>query len=332
MRTAFLVGSLVSCLPVAAGEPADCDSVNAARAALRILKTATDNYPQHRDCFSCHHQTLPLFAAVESHKAGLFASLDEWRTTAEFTVTSFDHRRETLAKGQHVGGRASTVSYGLLTYHLDRRPADDTTAAMVEYLLQQQRDDGSWKSPSVRPPLEKSLVTCTVLSAAGIQGYATPAQSARCDAAIIKARQWLQSAALEEHEDVVFALWGETLLGTSDPVRCAALVQRLQSEQREDGGWSQLPERNADAYATGQAVWCLLESSSPVSAEVIERGVVWLRQHQEPDGSWHVKTRSKPIQEWFDNGDPHGEDQFISIAATSWATAALARYHRTFRR
>ena len=43
--------------------------------------------------------------------------------------------------------------------------------------------------------------------------------------------------------------------------------------------------------------------------------------------SWLVKTRSKPIQKFFDNGDPHGKNQFISISATSWATAALAKFH-----
>jgi hypothetical protein len=30
-------------------------------------------------------------------------------------------------------------------------------------------------------------------------------------------------------------------------------------------------------------------------------------------------------KEFFDNGDPHGKDQFISIAATCWAVAALAQ-------
>ena len=50
----------------------------------------------------------------------------------------------------------------------------------------------------------------------------------------------------------------------------------------------------------------------------------FLLRTQCPDGSWHVKTRSKPIQTFFDNGDPHGPDQFISIPATAWATTALA--------
>ena len=33
-----------------------------------------------------------------------------------------------------------------------------------------------------------------------------------------------------------------------------------------------------------------------------------------------------PIK-FFDNGDPYGKNQFISISATSWATAALARFN-----
>lgn len=30
-------------------------------------------------------------------------------------------------------------------------------------------------------------------------------------------------------------------------------------------------------------------------------------------------------QPYFENGDPHGEHQFLSIAATAWATAGLAQ-------
>ena len=46
-------------------------------------------------------------------------------------------------------------------------------------------------------------------------------------------------------------------------------------------------------------------------------------QKQKPDGSWHVKTRSQPIQKYFESGFPHGQDQFISISATCWAVLAL---------
>src|SRR5215813_1842677 len=42
------------------------------------------------------------------------------------------------------------------------------------------------------------------------------------------------------------------------------------------------------------------------------------------DGSWYVRTRASPIQPYFESGFPHGRDQWISAAATNWATMALA--------
>jgi hypothetical protein len=43
-----------------------------------------------------------------------------------------------------------------------------------------------------------------------------------------------------------------------------------------------------------------------------------------PDGSWLVRSRSRPFQTYFETGFPHGKDQWISSAATGWATTALA--------
>ena len=50
----------------------------------------------------------------------------------------------------------------------------------------------------------------------------------------------------------------------------------------------------------------------------------FLGKTQEDDGSWHAASRSRPIQRYFETGCPHGKDQFISMSATGWATAALA--------
>jgi hypothetical protein len=52
--------------------------------------------------------------------------------------------------------------------------------------------------------------------------------------------------------------------------------------------------------------------------------MAFLLQSQREDGSWQVKTHSKPFQEYFETGFPHEKDQFISSAATGWAVAALA--------
>jgi hypothetical protein len=81
----------------------------------------------------------------------------------------------------------------------------------------------------------------------------------------------------------------------------------------------------SDGYATGQTLWMLLETGLPSDNKMVRRAVQRTLTTQLDDGSYYVKSRSKPIQKFFDNGDPHGTDQFISIAATCWSVAALAR-------
>jgi hypothetical protein len=60
-----------------------------------------------------------------------------------------------------------------------------------------------------------------------------------------------------------------------------------------------------------------------ISDLAYQRGLKFLMDTQLKDGSWHVKSRSKPFQIYFESGFPHGKDQFISAAASSWATVAL---------
>jgi hypothetical protein len=41
------------------------------------------------------------------------------------------------------------------------------------------------------------------------------------------------------------------------------------------------------------------------------------------DGSWLVQSRSLPVQRYFESGFPHGANQWISAAGSSWAAMAL---------
>jgi hypothetical protein len=80
----------------------------------------------------------------------------------------------------------------------------------------------------------------------------------------------------------------------------------------------------SDAYATGQALYALQAVAAISSGDpAYRRGFEYLIKSQAKDGSWHVKTRSLPIQPYFESGFPYGHDQWISSAATSWAAMAL---------
>lgn len=117
-------------------------------------------------------------------------------------------------------------------------------------------------------------------------------------------------------------LWGLSQAGLEES-ELADFRRALLDAQREDGGWGQLPEMASDAYATGQSLFLLAESGTSPDAPAFRRGIGFLIEHQRKDGSWIVQTRSRPVQTFFDNGDPGGKSQFISITATGWATLAL---------
>jgi N-acyl-D-amino-acid deacylase len=101
--------------------------------------------------------------------------------------------------------------------------------------------------------------------------------------------------------------------------------RQILSAQRFDGGWPAHEQLGSDAYATGQTLTVLARTGTPADDPAFRRGVEYLLRTQEADGSWFVATRARPVQVFFDNGDPHGRSQFISIPATAWAVAALAQ-------
>ncbi len=99
--------------------------------------------------------------------------------------------------------------------------------------------------------------------------------------------------------------------------------------QRADGGWGQVPTLGTDAYATGQALVALRESRAiAIKRPAYQRGVQFLTNSQLEDGSWYVRSRAPAFQPYFDSDFPHESDQFISAAATNWASMALTAVAR----
>jgi hypothetical protein len=324
-------------------KPTSSSEVEAAISrGLKVLERGAENYPKHRQCFSCHHQTLPMLAIREARAANIDASKQVLKSQAAFSLASFKSRAEDLKKGEHVGGRAFTVGYGLWSLDLAGHQSDDTTDAMVQYLLKIQTPAGCWVPQTDRPPLEISRVSCTAIAAYGLHRYGqdrkrpplgeTHLDRAR-EEAIAKARAWLQKAPLNDNEDLAFALWIDSVFNEvyyyeiwplGGEFRKKPPKESILEAQRADGGWAQKSDMQSDAYATGQTLWALRQVGISTSDPAIQRGVAFLLRTQKSDGSWLVETRSKPIQKFFDNGDPHGKSQFISITATGWAVAALA--------
>lgn len=308
---------------------------------LKLLDRSARDYPKHRKCFACHHQTFPLLASIEARAAEITVDEKLPSEITEFTRTYLNGRLDSIKDGKGIPGRAFMASYAAWTLRLgaEAQPnAEQARAvsegnreldrALVTYLVKTQEADGHWKPPSIRPPLEESLVTGTVLARSHLRRWRERLEDESdrqsVDAALQRSAEWLSQAKLERNEDVVFRLWG-LLDDGAQSEQLQPVKELLQKQQRDDGGWAQQAGMSSDAYATGQALYVLIASGMAATDEPISKATAYLLKTQAADGSWFVPTRAKPIQEFFDNGDPYDKSQFISISATGWAVAALAK-------
>ncbi len=109
---------------------------------------------------------------------------------------------------------------------------------------------------------------------------------------------------------------------TSHRKRCAS---RFLESSAPMAAWSDLDTTESTALATGKSLYALQVAGLAASDTAYQRAVQYLLNTQQEDGSWFVRTRAMALQPYFDSGFPHGYNQFISAAGTSWATVALSR-------
>ena len=297
----------------------------AVEAALVPLKKGASGHAEQKTCFACHNQATPMLAFSTAKGRGFDIPADLLKSQAEHIVGFLDTNRERFKDGRGTGGQAATASYALFTLELAGHKPDENTAAVVEYLLKTQADRDHWRTTSNRPPTEASDFTTTylVMRALHTWGPCAGADKQKIAKRVESARGWLVKTAAKDTEDRVFRLLGLKESG-ADAKEIAAAAWELLQSQKADGGWAQLDGGSSDAYATGAALVALHQAGGlKVDAPAYRSGLAYLLKTQRADGTWYVKSRSKPFQPYYESGFPHEKDQFISIAASGWATTAL---------
>jgi N-acyl-D-amino-acid deacylase len=237
----------------------------------------------------------------------------------EAIIAMWRGSREYMTMGAHkIPNPPINVSYSLVGLAAARYPRDETTDAMARFVAQYQQPDGAWRSEIRRPPIEASDITATALSLRAQQLYGNDAQR------VLQAAEWLASQETRSTEEQVMQLLGLSW-AQSDRAVVERQARKLLARQQPGGGWSQLDTPEADAYATGQALVALYTSGVVQPTDpAYAKGVDYLLRTQLGDGSWHVVSRSFPFQPYQESGFPHGKDQWISAAGTSWASMALS--------
>jgi ankyrin repeat protein len=292
--------------------------------SLQLLQKCGPTFFSKSGCVACHQQSVTSLALAAARVKGL--KVDEQTAREQVAITALTGKtyvERFLQRADHPAGSAPAAGYIALGLAAEKYPADEITDAMIFELIGRQHTDGSWTAFGHRPPLEASPISATALALRAIQLYGPPSLKPQLDERLARASKWLAAASAATNTDQCFRLLG-LAWSKVEPSLIAAQREAVLKSQRADGGWAQHPALASDAYATGLTLFALHESGQLEPAdEAYQRGVAFLRRTQLDDGSWHVKTHAFPFQAYFESGFPHGHDQWISAAATGFATVAL---------
>ena len=302
--------------------------------SLPLIQRGTATWNERQRCSACHHHPLMFRATAIALRQGF--ALDARLLDAQIqrarkqTVRFESDANEALASEVAVlseslrfGGDPSFGVPWFLSSFVDARlPFGHDREAL--FLARLQLKGGQWRHGPARVPIQSSDFTATATAVRSLQVYGSPGDRPELNSRIERAVAWLRSATPLTTDDKAFRLFGLHWSKADTPAIRDA-VALLRREQRADGGWAQLPGLNSDAYATGMVLVALHEAGNiGIDDPAYQRGVKYLLETQEPDGSWLVHKRAVPINAYFESGFPHGKFQFISYAGTCWATMALS--------
>lgn len=292
--------------------------------ALPLIQLGADGSAEKRECFTCHNQALPIFALSHAKAKGFEIHEASLQRQTRHTHEHLKRGLENYRKGKSQGGGTLTAGYALWALEEAAWLPDDVTETVATFLSEFQKEDIRWHHHSGRPPSSDSDFTTTYVALRAVDRFASRSKLEAYEIRKKEIAAWLSRNTGKDTEDFVFRLGSLHYAGCDNDL-VEKSVQNLLDLQRGNGGWGQLPELESDTYATSTVLYALMRYGNIDSEhEAIKKGVAFLLSTQQTDGSWQVKTRAKPFQTYYESGFPHGADQFISIAASSWAVVAMA--------
>ena len=287
--------------------------------ALGLIEAQSHNFVRIGGCNSCHAQDLPSAATGLARSRGVPAP----KSISQLSVAMMGTSPERIMDFNT--NNTASLGWELFDYGMNGLPKDEYTDAVVHYIKAMQTAEGIWRTnEGRRPPMNVGDYQATALAIYALKNFSQAPDQAETGKALARAVAMLDKMRPAGTQDRAFHLMA--LAWANAPVASIDRAARaLAAGQGADGGWRQMAGMDADAYATGQALFALNAAGKmPVADAVYQKGVGYLRRTQAADGSWYVKSRSIEIQPYFESGFPYGHDQWISAAGTSWAAMALS--------
>jgi squalene-hopene/tetraprenyl-beta-curcumene cyclase len=289
---------------------------------LQFLATDALAWKKKHNCVSCHHAALVIWALREGKERGHAVDEPALTELTKWTVASGDVSKLMRKPPEKYRDLKVMNLYTVLlalAFEAGGGPTDDMRDALKALLTKIKADqtkEGPW---AIWPEPGPKLPLCGA-SAEVMTTLATLALLPNVDgqAARDKGLQWLAARAPEDDgqaDALRLILWRRA---GRPAEQSQALIKRILGRQKGDGGWSQTKERASDAFATGQAVYALIEGGVAHDDPALRKAQVFLAKSQRPDGSWEVITRASLDGKLTPNVPING-------AGTAWATLGLIR-------
>lgn len=304
----------------------------AVQKSITIMEKGMTGFLGKSVCASCHHQGLGLAVLGQAAYRKFLVSPEVLKGNLQrigevgeqsgplLKLAMTEPKMAGVVPVSEMGEFPITASYILWALDSNNVPASPGLSGMAQYVANQQLDAGNWSFTVHRGPMQESFHTMTALQVLGMRRFLEQKQST---ASLQKARAWFENAPTKTMEDRAARLLGLRWSG-GDPRALRAGAASLTALQNPDGGWSGRPGAPSDPLTTGLALYSLRAGAGiPVRATVIRKATNYLLRHQDENGSWYVNKTTAPLNYFFDMGFPGGESQYISFAATGWATLAL---------
>ncbi len=308
--------------------------------AIGYIQKESASWLSTRQCAACHHAPMPFWALGEADRQGyaidkqyLADKIESLLGSKEKLMSSRIFPDPTAPPDPRPQGRG--LNMGLPFLAVAARTQSTLTDAqkqtlqlIADEIVTKQQPDGSWEFFATlrRPPINESQTIDVAWIILALEAETGIDSSESQRVALEKSRTWLAGiwkndpAIPSTIQDKVFSVLLASRAGKPREDMQTTLDELL-ALQRPNGGWAQLPDMPADAYATGQVLYVLALAGYTAIQPEVKRAIDFLVATAQPDGSWTMTSRSTP------DGRPGSSKLLtpITCAASSWATLSLAR-------
>jgi hypothetical protein len=303
--TAWILAGIATAWFLSTARGDDPKSTQAAiQRGLTFLQEDVAKWRKEKECATCHHGTLTVWALSEAKSQGyevqpeVFADILSW---TKARLANIDKPRDTRPGLSMVNSPALNLAFMAQAIPKQDALSADELKQITGHLLRHQEADGSWawsSAPAVNrpPPFFESDEVATILGRTALRAQLPADTNERSDVreSYDKAAAWLaKTEPTKTTQSLAYLLFQDVAAGRNAE-ELQPQIDALLARQNADGGWGQLKDAPSDAYGTGQALYFLTIAGVPKDRPEIKRGVQFLVTSQKEDGSWPMVRRGHP--------------------------------------